>query len=541
MSNSSRANASFSWKDREQSLQQLQNTSQFYDLCVVGGGITGAAIARDASLRGLKVLLVEKEDFAQGTSSRSSKLVHGGVRYLEQYEFGLVMESTRERARLWKLAPELVTPLAFLFPTFQSSRVPLWKLNIGLWLYDLLSRFRSPSIHKKLGKKATLEVEPGLRSDDLVGSIFYWDGATDDALLTLSNILDAREAGALPLSKVKLDRIEWNDKVSSHDKEGHTLWLKDQLNPESTPLSVRARVVVSAAGPWTDQLLTTLNQSPGHKLLAPTRGSHVVVPASRLPAKHAIVAFHPKDGRVLFVIPWGECSIIGTTDVFDDGSPDHVHVTSDEINYLIDAANAYFPAAKVKRDDIISTWSGLRPLLAPPKDASASAVSREHFIHWHPPGLLVIAGGKLTTHREMAQEAVEQIFKNTREWSAEWGNRKIPTPTLDRPLATFEFPKKAGKAIGQSEGARLSMDDIRGLCRTQMVLSIEDLLIRRTQIYYKEPLNGWKLLPALKPVLCEELNWDDEKWNSEVKRYRSYLEDTLLNPLGKDADKVLGS
>jgi len=516
----------FSWKEREAGIQK--STTEVYDYCVVGGGITGAAIARDAALRGLKVLLVEKDDFAQGTSSRSSKLVHGGVRYLEQYEFKLVMESTRERARLWKLAPHLVTPLKFLFPAFKGARVPLWQLSAGLWLYDILAKFRLPGLHRLYFKKRTLQEEPKLKSDGLKGAIFYWDGATDDAKLTLSNLIDAFMCGGNILSKVRVTGVKWNAQVENG--EAHEISLRDQLTGKS--LTAKARIVVCATGPWTDEFMRE-TQNSKRKFLAPTRGSHIVISSKRLPTTHAITIFHPTDGRVLFSIPWSEATVVGTTDLFDKDSPDQTKVTSDEVNYLLEAANSYFPTCKLVRDDVLSTWTGLRPLLAPPENASASQISREHLIEFHKPGLLIIAGGKLTTHREMAEQAVDAIFKGTKEWQAQLGKGNVPTETRDRPLPDFEFPRRKGPALGQSEAGNLDLEDIKGICSTQMVLSLEDLLVRRSSIYYKEPHNGWLLIPKLKATLCSELNWSEEKWQQEVANYKQYLDHTILGPLGR--------
>jgi len=516
---------------REEILARLSH--EVYDILVIGGGITGAAIARDAAHRGLKVLLVEKDDFASGTSSRSSKLVHGGVRYLEQYEFKLVFEATRERARLWKLAPHLVTPLPFVFPCFQKSRVPLWKLNLGVWLYDILSLFRSPTIHRRWGKDETLKNEPQLRSNELVGSIFYWDGATDDARLTLANILDAREGGADCLSRVNLTQIQFD----KSDKHEHLITLQNSLN-RAQYFHTKAKVVISSAGPWTDSLLKNLGHNRP-KLLAPTRGSHIVVPFKKLPSKHAVVIFHPKDGRVLFTIPFGDFTVLGTTDEFDGNSPDSTHITAQEVDYLIAAAKEYFPKAEIKKDDITSTWAGLRPLLAPPDKASASQISREHHIEWIDPALLVIAGGKLTTHREMAEQCVDRALLESQNWNTPLGNSKSSAcKTHNRVLPkTLYSPLNSPveSSVGTSESSRFDKNTLEGILKTQMVLSLEDFMVRRTQIYYKEAQNGLELLPQLKSSFLKILLWDESKWNSEVENYKNYLRKNVWEPLGRSA------
>jgi glycerol-3-phosphate dehydrogenase len=554
-------------------------SSEIFDVLVIGGGITGAAIARDAALRGLKVLLVEKDDFASGTSSRSSKLIHGGVRYLEQFEFKLVFEATRERARLWKLAPHLVSPLGFVFPTFKHSRVPLWKLNIGLWLYDILSQFRSPTLHKKWGREETLQNEPKLNADGLKGSIFYWDAATDDALLTLANILDAREAGATCVSRMEVSGIRWNPRTPANKTESHQIFLRDNLSgtaepsdvdesvkgmmekntPENAELKInstagtnirlatsatdgnkhtitaRARVVISAAGPWSDSLLTTVGKH-SRKLLAPTRGSHIVVPFEKLPSKHAVVLFHPKDGRVLFTIPWGEFTVVGTTDVFDDQSPDHTACTRDEVQYLIDAAKSYFPSCTIETSDIVSTWSGLRPLLAPPDKASASSVSREHHIEWLDPGMLVIAGGKLTTHREMAEQAVERVLNECANWGALLSVEHARCSTHTRPVPRTLYSSKnapTAATIGVTEAARFDLAQVEGMLHTQMVLSLEDFMVRRTHIFYKENNNGLDLLEKLKGPFQKILGWDETTWLNEVEAYKNYVKKNVWIPTGR--------
>ncbi len=522
----------FSWRTRLSDLELLSQRTTPFDLLVVGGGITGAAVAREAATRGLSVLLVEKGDFASGTSSRSSKLVHGGVRYLEQFEFGLVMESTRERALLWKLAPQLVTPIPFLFPAYQDSRVPLWKLAAGLWLYDLLALFRTPSLHRTYFRKRCLQEEPAMRAEGLSGALFYWDGTTDDSLLTLANLVDARASGAITLSRIKAQDF----RIDPRSSEGrpHRVVLEDTLTGHTH--SVEVRSVVVAGGPWTDQILAQTGlRFP--KLMATTRGSHIVVPASKLPVKHALVMTHPRDGRVLFSIPWGEFTVVGTTDIFDAEAPEKVAISAEEIRYLIDSAAYYFPEHLLRPEDVVSTWSGLRPLIAPPDSSSASEISREHHLEWRDEGVVIIAGGKLTTHREMAEQTVDVLLRRSSSWAQPLGRGFCPSSTARRRFPELALPLAESTAhrprLGSSEASALSLDDIRGICRSLAVMSIEDLFVRRTQIFYKEELNGWLLLPRLKDTLCQELGWNEPEWMRQVDAYRNYLETNILKPLGR--------
>ncbi len=509
-----------------------QLPSQVFDVAIVGGGITGAAIARDCQLRGLKTLLIEKDDFASGTSSRSSKLVHGGVRYLEQFEFGLVFEATRERARLWSLAPQLCHPIPFLFPAYKTSRVRLWKLAAGLWLYDFLSLFKTPTLHKTLFTKRALEAEPKLKSDGLTGAIRYWDGATDDGLLTLVNVIDAYQAGATTLS-----RCELLECAADQTSEGPTaqspvqrLSLKDTLSGHS--FEARAQAVVCATGPWTDRTLALLGCAPKRPVMAPTRGSHIVVPKTRLPSENAVVIFHPDDGRVLFTIPWGDFTVVGTTDVFDQAAPESVAITQNEIDYLIRAAEHMFPGSKLVNSDVVSVWSGLRPLMAPPDAANASSISREHHIEWVSDSVLMIAGGKLTTHREMAEQCVDALIEKRTDLNDKvkaCQTRKRPLPLL----AVDAAKTRAQDPIGSSEAAQISLVDVRAMLATQMILSLEDFFVRRTQIFYKEPHHGWLLLPKIKNEFCSALGWSDSDWARECKKYEAYLKHTVLDVLGR--------
>ncbi|MEO0602691.1 MAG: glycerol-3-phosphate dehydrogenase/oxidase, partial [Myxococcota bacterium] len=295
------------------------------DLLVVGGGITGCGIARDAARRGLSVALVEMRDLAHGTSSRSSKLVHGGLRYLENYEFSLVFEAVSERRILMDIAPHLVKPLGFLFPVFEGRGRPLWMINAGMWLYDGLSLFRSPKLHRNLKPSQVADEEPALTQDGLQGAPLYYDGQTDDARLTLETALDAAAAGATVATWAKVTRLLAEDgRVVGAE-------ITDAIGGETR--TVRAAAVVNATGPWTDRTRDMSEADAGSPLLRPTKGVHVVVDHERLPLRNAVVAQHPDDERVLFFIPWGRQSYIGTTDTDHDGDPMDVHTESSDVDY----------------------------------------------------------------------------------------------------------------------------------------------------------------------------------------------------------------
>jgi glycerol-3-phosphate dehydrogenase len=401
--------------DRERSVLLERLGTEIFDLLVIGGGITGVGIARDAALRGLKVALVDKADFAAGTSSKSSKLVHGGLRYLEHAKFRLVFEGTHERAVLGRVAPHLVRPLEFLMPTYRGDPWGLFALDVGLWLYDALSKFSSPRIHRTLRKKRTLQLEPSLRSDDLTGGILYYDSMTSDARLTIENMLDARRLGATVLNYVIVaGLLRRSDRVVGAE-------LRDVLDERAPVFPIRARVVVNAAGPWSDSVRRLADDPP---ILAVTKGVHLVVDRPRLPITHAIVM--RQDRRVIFCIPWERRTVIGTTDTYYDGNFEEVSADSSDVRYLLEVVNRYFPNAKLIASDVLATWAGLRPLIRPQaRAATASDISREHVILSRP-GVVTIAGGKLTTYRRIAAEVVDEVGEQLHGISR--------SSTKDRPL-----------------------------------------------------------------------------------------------------------
>jgi glycerol-3-phosphate dehydrogenase len=372
------------------------------DLLVIGGGITGAGIARDAALRGIRVALVEARDFGSGTSSRSSRLIHGGLRYLEQGQLHLVMESLHERAVLLRLAPHLVQPLPFVLPFFRSDRVPAWKARLGLTLYDLLAGTGNVRRHQTLGKRALLEIEPLLRERGLTGGALYHDAQCDDARLTLAVARAAASAGAL---------LANHTAVLTLLQEGGRLTgarLRDELTGNEA--DVKAQVVINATGPWSDAIRRLEN--PGAKpILRPTKGCHIAVPQSRIGNRHAVIFTSPLDGRVMFILPWREWTYIGTTDTDCPLALDAVFAEEADIVYLLRSANALFPAARLSPEDVVASWAGLRPLLATDANAPASLVSREHRMVEGAAGMITIAGGKLTTFRPMARAVVDRAAK----------------------------------------------------------------------------------------------------------------------------------
>ncbi len=377
-----------------------QLKSQNFDLLVIGGGITGAGIALDAATRGLRVALVEKGDFASGTSSKSTKLIHGGLRYLKQFELKVVHEVGQERATVHRLAPHLVKPEKMLLPIYRGGSFGKMGTSFGLWLYDFLAGVKGADKRQMLTKKRTLSTEPLLRNENLLGGGFYAEYRTDDARLTIEVIKTAIRFGAVCLNYVQLtDFLEENGKLT-----GAT--CLDLDSNETFQLS--ATTIVNAAGPWVDRLREK-DKSLNNKLIFLSKGTHIVVPWERLPLHHAVY-FDVKDGRMIFAIPRQRATYIGTTDTPFEGDADQVFAEANEVQYLLEAANAMFPSAKLVSADVESTWAGLRPLIYE-EGKSAGEMSRKDEIFISPSGLISVAGGKLTGYRKMAQKLVDLVLK----------------------------------------------------------------------------------------------------------------------------------
>jgi glycerol-3-phosphate dehydrogenase len=493
------------------------------DLLIIGGGVTGAGIARDAAMRGIRTAIVDKGDFGCGTSSRSSRLVHGGLRYLEHGHLRLVFEASRERRILQKIAPHLVWPRSFLFPVHGGGRVPRWKLEAGLWLYDVLALFRNVRRHEMLGKRGMLRAEPGLRSKGLKGGARYYDAQCDDARLALANVRDAARHGAL---------------VANYAGEQH---------------AIRALAVVNATGPWSDEL----RASEGEKaVLHCTKGAHIVVSRRRMGNNEALIFTSPIDGRVMFMVPWGTITYIGTTETECEHRPDEVRADADDVIYLLRSVNAYFPEARLTFDDVLATWAGVRPLLRKAESEDPRAVSREHAILESATGLISIVGGKLTTYRKMAGQVVDLVSKRLHELDG----RPVPARALThkRPLPGGEMrdldllidsteadglPRAVATHLVHTYGnetaavARLATSEpvmaepvVPGhatvwaelvyAMRREMAITLGDLLIRRTHLFYVAPDQTLERAPAVAQLAMREMGWDSARRNAELDAYR---------------------
>ncbi len=532
---------------------------RIFDLLVIGGGITGAGIARDAAGRGLEVALVEAGDFASGTSSRSSRLIHGGLRYLETFDLRLVFEASAERRTLLKIASHLVHPLSFLFPVYRGEGVGLLKLAAGMWLYDALSLFRNIRRHRMLGVQQVTEREPGLRTRGLEGGAVYYDAQVDDARLTLAVMRAAHDAGTLALSYTSVTDFLRGDRGIDGVR------VRDMLSGESKEL--RARVVLNATGPWSDRIRRIADPEAPLKL-RPTKGVHIQVRRERIGNTGAIIFPSFVDGRVMFVLPWGDFTYIGTTDTDREGRPEDARADAADIHYLLDSANGLFPRAGLTPHDVLSTWSGVRPLLAPPeKGRSASATSREHEIWKDPNGLLNVAGGKLTTYRVMAAQAVDSAARNlSRDFGVESGDcftDEIPLPGT--PLEewndfaarlsmrgsnsgiTADQSEHLARAYGTEADAILTAieanpdlatpilpphpylrAEIAHAVRQESAITLEDLMRRRLHLFYEAADGGVQVARQVAEMMAAEtcLAWAPEEIDRQVDAYTAVVEAT---------------
>jgi glycerol-3-phosphate dehydrogenase len=377
-----------------------------YDVLIVGGGITGAGIARDAAGRGLRCLLVDKGDFASGTSSKSGKLVHGGLRYLKNRQWRLVLEACRERWLLQtKIAPHLVRPIRFVVPCYATSRTPRWMLALGLVAYELLALGRNAGHFRLLSPRRLAEAEPNLDQRDCRGGVAYFDCACLDFRLVIDTLKSAEEDGADLLNYVELCGAPAAGAVGHFESS-----VRDVLT--GTSHRVRSRAVINAAGPWADDVQARLGVGErfGLKLAI---GVHLVVARERLPVNNTVALEIPADGRMIYAIPWDQHVLVGTTDTFYVGDLDSLPVTTDAIDYLLAGVNRYFPASRLTNDDILRTFVGARPLMAGEEGASEDAVSRDDRVLNPAPGIWAITGGKLTTYRAMAKRLVDGLVRES--------------------------------------------------------------------------------------------------------------------------------
>jgi glycerol-3-phosphate dehydrogenase len=493
-----------SWRD--QTRRRLAR--QQFDLLIVGGGINGAGIARDAALRGLTVALVERDDFASGTSSRSSRLVHGGVRYLEHGFFHLVFESSRERRVLLKIAPHLVRPLQFTWPVYRGARIPRWKLAAGLWLYDLLAAFRNVARHRSLSAVQVLTAEPKLKRFGLLGGATYFDAATNDARLTIANVMSATTAGAGALNYAEVTSLAFAGGRASGAS------VRDRLTQEV--FNVRASAVVNATGPWTDSISRIEDPSSAPAVLG-TKGVHIAVPAHRVGNRAAVTMLAHADQRVMFVLPGGTHTIIGTTDTETHERPDQVRATRADVQYLLDGANSYFPEAKLTCDDVVCAWAGIRPLIASGNSGNPAGASRESAITVGPRGVIAVTGGKLTTYRAMSEDVVDAVQKYL-------GRPRTSSSTATRQLpGSASRPEEGDGRISERIVDELpyTVNDVLAAADHEFACTIADVLVRRTHLAFETRDHGAGVAPRVAELLAPRLGWNSTDIARQLDDYRA--------------------
>ncbi len=497
---------------------------QQWDIIIVGGGITGAGILREAARIGLKVLLVEQGDFASGTSSRSSKLVHGGLRYLKTGQWRLTLESVRERERLMRESGGLVTLQGFVTAVFKGRKPGYWMMRFGLFLYDLMARKRR---FRSLGPAEVEMLAPRIRQDSLRGGFWYPDAQTDDARLTLRVIQEAQRDGAAAANYVRATELMFDEGQVAGVR------VKDMLSGEDHPLY--ARLVINAAGAWCDRLRL---QVGGQVSIRPLRGSHLVFDYADLPCAQAVSFFHAEDGRPVFAVPWDGRVILGTTDLDHDGDLDaEPRCSLEEAEYLLRAINDMFPRNPLSLEQAIASYAGVRPVIASGKALNPSEESREHAL-WQEKGLLSITGGKLTTYRttalEVLQAAAEQI-PEADKLDAEAPILASTRPVRHASLGALSARRLLGRygaavhdMLAQADEADLQpirdtqylWIELRWAAQHEAVMHLQDLMLRRTRLGLVLSDGGVGLLPRVRELCQAALGWDDQRWELEAGEYQ---------------------
>lgn len=504
------------------------NLNQRWDVLIIGGGITGAGVLRAAVHAGLKALLVEANDFSFGTSSRSSKLIHGGFRYLKNKQFDVTRESVREREWMLKEAPHLVYKLGFHIPNYSSYNTPQWEFGLGVMIYDLLAPKWD---HRSLNRDRMLQECPGINSQDLLGGFHYYDACMDDSRVVLRVLREACLAGGTALNYTLGTKL-----LRRSDGAVCGAVLADTSGSGRTA-EVQAGVVVNATGPWTDELRSQVGGEPRLRKL---RGSHLIFARERFPFPTGITLVHPRDHRSLFIIPFEGTTMIGTTDLDHPAELERKYaepfISTEEVDYLLEAANFLFPGLKLKHSDIVSTFAGLRPTIRADGDEAPSKVSRAHAL-WEESGLLTITGGKYTTFRIMARKTVEAALARLGRDPVVPKKRffnKLPLmvpPTLD-PITHAYLLGRYGVETpvllaGAKEGdleviapLKNVWAELRWAAREEGALHLTDLLLRRVRLGMLLPDGAADVMDRIRSIIQPEMGWSDADWSRELKDYQ---------------------
>ena len=509
--------------NRNDMLQQVRERTEPWDMIIVGGGATGAGVAVDAATRGYSTLLLEQHDFGKGTSSRATKLVHGGVRYLEQGNVSLVMEALKERGLLRQNAPHLVSELPLIVPSSAWWEGPFY--GIGLKLYQVLSGKYGFGSSQLLSKEETLKRLPSVNPEGLTGGVVYYDGQFDDTRLLINLVATAAEQGATLLNYAKVTGLHKGG-------DGIVSGLSWQNVETGETFQAKAKVVVNATGAFSDSV-RRLADPDAKKMIAPSQGAHIILDRSFLPGTDAILVPHTKDGRVMFALPWHNHTLVGTTDTpVEEATPEPV-AFDQEIEFMLETASLYL-AKKPVRADILSVWAGIRPLVKAGDGKNTAALSRDHSVHIDQSGLLTIAGGKWTTYRNMAQDAVDQAAT-----LADLPDKPCVTKTLNihgfhtnaanfGPLAFYgsdalgirELIAK-DTTLGQALDAELPYvaAEVVWAAREEMARTVEDILARRTRALFLNAKAAIRMAPRVAALLAQELGCD-KKWQiDQVEKF----------------------
>lgn len=515
---------------REQILPKLPQ--QCWDLIVVGGGITGAGVILEAAKRGWHCLLVEQNDFAWGTSSRSSKMVHGGLRYISQGQFALTRDSVRERQLLLDNQPGLVDPLPFLYPYYKGEFPGRWVFTGILWLYDF---FAGKSLHQFHPPWQVPMLVDGLQQNNLKGASQFQDAVIDDVRLVMHVLAEARALGACVVSHLRVLERLYSVAGAEQQRRVSGVRIEDTLTGEQLELSCQA--LAQATGVWTDA--AGLSQHQQH--IRPLRGSHLLLPSWRLPVSYSISFTHPEDGRLLFIFPWEGATVIGTTDIdHHDDLNQEAAISQAEVDYLLVGCAKVFPRAQITAADVLSTWSGVRPIVVKSTGSThkPSDESREHVL-WVEPGCVSLAGGKLTTFRLLALEMLQacstfngcsmQETAPARELSAPRPKDEclagLPISLQRRLYGRYRANWSAFCAVFKQVGAKqvsstpIFWAELVYACEHELVIHLDDLLIRRSRFGLLLAQGGLALLEQVRELCQPRLGWDDQRWDQEQQRY----------------------
>ncbi len=563
------AHGRLSHDERRAALRHM--AAEGVDVLIIGGGITGAGVALEAVARGYRTGLVEQADFASGTSSKSTKLVHGGIRYLPQFDFALVREALIERGRLVRNAPHLVRPLGFVLPLYAENKRPLgtpivppggigmsWLLRSGLMLYDVMAGRLAIAGHKHIGVQKTLELAPALKAEGLKDGFIYYDGQTDDTRLTLTVLRTAAKRGALLANYAEVLGFDFDARVTGSNLVGpanpstiRAARVRDALTGEE--LVIPARTIINAAGAFAGRIEAMAGES--RIAIKPAKGVHLTLPRDALPTtEYAVVLPETPDGRLLFIVPWNTRVTLGTTDT-KGGDLDRPVATDEDIDYLINTANAYL-RIRLTRAHVISAWAGYRPLISPvgSDGANTSRLSRTHVVVDGPGSMITVTGGKLTTYRRMAQDALDHLARRE--------GKPVAHPTEEMPLDGAEGYQACSAALSEAAGrfgwgadvinrlsqygseagailqwctddpslaARIASDlpyimaEVVYACRREMAMTLDDMLARRLHLNFEDWSRGVEPAPMVAQVMAHELGWSSREVEAQVARYRDHL------------------